>query len=274
MNLDYNKFGDLLSTSGISIYNSPDDAFSIPFFFNTHPDDVNSEQPLWVVLHAMRSNTQPLKARYKGWNLFKPFDCYGYMNEGSYWLGKYPDCFLVDSLVSIVEDMRKKKLFNGEVYISGASSAGYACVFLAKKLNAKALYLNIPILSADTPYKSDHASYKRYSEVFGENSNLELNAADLLDPDMNTLFYIVDQRYGYKNFLKNNSFQFVNRCVELGLNFKYEVQPTIGHSSLYSMKHIQNFFESLPQENSVVSTGFPDLAINEGIEFDNVTIAS
>jgi len=88
------------------------------------------------------------------------------------------------------------------------------------------------------------------------------------------LFYIVDERYGYKDFLKYNSLNFINRCTELGINFKYEVNPTIGHSVPYSLRHVLNFFKEIPERGTVESSGFPELAMQEGIEFDDVVIAN
>lgn len=268
------KFEKLNNSLDISIVRDTKKNLEMPYVFRNHSDDKipSSEKPLFISLHSMRSNTCASKSRFKDWNFLQPFDCYGYEQEGSYWLGSYPDMHLLKLLIQLIEKLKLADQFNGEIYIKSGSSASYAAVYLAQHFQAKAVYLSVPILSSETPYKSNQVAYERYRQVFGD-KEISLDASNLLSFNTKTLYYIVDQRYGYKNFLKNNSLRFINRCAELGINFKYEVQPTIGHSVPYSMRHVLNFFAELPSEG-VVSTGFPELALKEGIEFDKVNIAT
>ena len=247
------------------------DGLTLPYLYRASSDRKKGprQYPLIISLHSMRSNKNPSKARFSDWNHLQPFDCYGYKNETSYWVGSYPEFSLLSGIISVVEQLKSKGAYNGELYIKAGSSSSYAGVYLAMRLNARALYLSDPILSSKMDFIPDLKTYKRYTYVFN-NSVVDFDAVDLLKPNTKTVFYIVDQRFGYKNLLRNNSLKFINRCEELGINFKYEVSPDMGHSVPYTLRHVLKFFSSLPKMG-VTQTGFPDLAHEEGYLFDDVS---
>lgn len=245
--------------------------FLIPYIFRSSVDEDidSSKRPLILVLHSIRSNKSVSKSRFKGWNLLQPFDCYGYLNESSFWVGRIPDMPLIKGVLEVIKELRLKKMFSGVVYIKAGSSSSYAGVYLATELNARALYLSDPILSSDMDFIAELECNERLNSVFND-GRISFDAANLLSEHLKTLFYIVDQRFGYKNLLKNNSLRFINRCVDLGINLKYEVSPDIGHSVPYTLRHVLKVFDSLPKAE-VKYTGFPDLAYEEGYLFDDVS---
>lgn len=247
------------------------DGLTLPYLYRACSGNEHESEgfPLVLSLHSMRSNKNPAKSRFKEWNLLQPFDCYGYKNETSFWIGSYPKLSLMKGVIEVVENLRLNKAFNGDLFIKAGSSSAYAGVYLATKLNARALYLSDPILSSKIDFILNLEDYQRITHVF--NGNLpEFDAADLLKPMSKTVFYIVDQRFGYRNLLKGNSLNFINRCTDLGINFKYEVSPDMGHSVPYTLRHILKFFSSLPKAG-VEKTGFPDLAYEEGYLFDDIS---
>jgi hypothetical protein len=204
---------------------------SLPYIFQTaaSKESPAASYPLIIPLHAMKSNTTVPIARYKDWNYLHPFDCYGYKDEGSFWAEGYPELTLLDMVVELVESLRGKNLFNGEIYITGSSSSGIACAILANKLDAQAVYLNVPVLSSDTIKTLSHTPIRRYFQVFGDGV-VDEHAVNYIFKGMKTRFHIIDQRFGFKDYVTLNSLAFVSRCIELGVNVHYELLLTAGHS--------------------------------------------
>lgn len=266
-NLD--KFSGVLEHPDVAI--KMKQGFTLPYYFQTASatEESASSFPLILTLHAMRSNTVVPKARYKEWNVLHPIDCYGYKNEGSFWAAGYPELPLLDAIVELVESHKNKGLFNGEVYISGSSSSGIACVYLANKLNAQAVYMNVPVLSSNTLKPLADSPIARYFSVFGE-AGVDEHGVDYLFKGMKTRFHIVDQRFGFKDFVRLNSFDFVSRCLDLGINVHYELLPTSGHSVNYPMSHVLDLFSKYPNDGRVLSTGFPALVGDDGIRVDEI----
>lgn len=267
LNLD--KFSPLLES--ISISSKVKQCLQVPYAFQsaTQKDKDPSSFPLVVALHAMRSNTIAPKAKYERWNYLHPFDCYGYRDEGSFWAVGYPNWPLLESIVDIVNGLKNNKQFNGKVYVAGASSSGIAAVRLAKVLNAEAVYLNVPVLTSSSVYKSKDEMLPRYEAVFGD-KDINENALTYLEEGMKTRFHIVDQRFGFRDFVRLNSFSFVQRCLDLGINVHYELLPTMGHSVSHTMRHVLGLFSKYPDEGCVLGTGFPKLVEEDGLQIDEV----
>lgn len=263
------KFKDVFEHPDISIKMKK--GLSLPYRFKTaiSSDKGVSSFPLVVSLHAMKSNTSVSKAGHDEWHFLTPIDCYGYKDEGSFWAEGYPELTQLDMIVELVESFREKHLFNGEVYITGASSSGIACVYLANKLKAQAVYLNVPILSSNTLEAVANTPISRYFQVFGE-AGVDEHATDYIFKGMKTRFHIIDQRFGFKDFVALNSLAFVTRCIELGINVHYELLPTAGHTVNYPMSHVLDLFTKYPKNGRVLSTGFPALVGEDGVFVDEV----
>lgn len=267
--IDVENFSELLTHPDISI--KMNDSVMMPYCYQPafstkkHASDL----PLIINLHAMRANKTAPKARYEEWNLLSPIDCYGYKEEGSYWAYGYPNFPLLDLIVKQVEWYREKRFFNGDIYISGSSSSGIACVNLANKLKAKAVYLNVPVLSSDTIKSLSESLTDRYCQIFGD-SNASNQAIDFLYKGMETRFHIVDQRFGFKDFVTLNSMKFVSRCLELGINVHYEILPTAGHSINHSFSHIVKQFSKYPINGKILSTGFPGIVEEDGMLLEDL----
>lgn len=263
------KFTGVLEHADVAI--KMKNGLSLPYYFQAASsiDNPPAYYPIIIPLHAMKSNTTVPKAKYKEWNYLHPFDCYGYKDEGSFWVEGYPELTQLDMVVELVEGLRDKNLFNGEVYITGSSSSGIACVYLANKLKAEAVYLNVPILSSNTLEAVANTPISRYFQVFGE-AGVNEHATDYIFKGMKTRFHIIDQRFGFKDFVALNSLAFVTRCIELGINVHYELLPTAGHTVNYPMSHVLDLFTKYPKNGRVLSTGFPALVGEDGVFVDEV----
>jgi len=265
--IDTEKFSEVCEHPDVNI--KMKQGFVLPYYFQSASSSDASSFPLIISLHAMRSNRTVPKSRFKEWNFLYPFDCYGYKDEGSFWAAGYPKLPLMDTIVEMVERYREKNLFNGQVYISGSSSSGIACVYLANKLKAEAVYLNVPVLNSATLDVLSNSPLARYGSIFG-GTDINETATKYIYSNMKTRFHIVDQRFGFKDFVAVNSFQFVGRCLELGINVHYEILPTSGHSVNYPMSHVLELFSKYPNNGRVLSTGFPALVGEDNILIDEV----
>jgi hypothetical protein len=105
--------------------------------------------------------------------------------------------------------------------------------------------LNVPVLSSNAIEPLSNTPIARYFSVFGEGA-IDEHAIDYLFKGMQTRFNIIDQRFGFKDFVKLNCFDFVGRCLELGINVHYELLPTSGHSVNYPMSHVLDLFSKYP----------------------------
>jgi hypothetical protein len=267
--INIEKFTEVLEHPKIAIKMKK--GLSLPYRFQTatSTDEAGSAFPLLVSMHAMKSNTTVSKLRHDDWNFLSPIDCYDYKEEGSFWVEGYPELTLLDMIVELVEGYKKNKLFNGDVYIIGSSSSGIACAYLANKLNAQAVYLNVPVLSSNTIKSLSKTPFGRYFKVFGD-GGVDEHAVDYIFKGMKTRFHIIDQRFGFKDFVVLNSFPFVERCLELGINVHYELLPTSGHTVNYPMSHVLELFSKYLNNGRVLSTGFPAFVGEDGIAVDDV----
>lgn len=213
--------------------------FSINFYLSRA---IEKNKPIIFILHGQGFNEQPAKFRSPTWNVVCPIDNFGTENLGSWFIG-YKECkFWLDAMPMILA-MVREITGTGRLYFWGSSMGGYGALLHGYKLNARAIYANIPqTVLLGSKYALNGAS--KYFEPL-------VNGVE--DP-YNDLKKIICKRNSTKIYLCFNQLEGSDYFSEQGLNFiqhlhsfkqhmYVEIRPLSSHGKNHGISETINLFK-------------------------------
>ncbi len=225
-------------------------------YYQFTPAKEPSNAPLLVILHGHTFNAKPSKYKNEDWNILCPIDNFGVNNAGSWWLGEKGDFFVKDLLQTLIFKIRNDINSNKGLFFWGSSMGGYGALLHGMMLNAKAIYANIPQIKLLGSSYSEKNMKKFFEPIFGtdENSifNDVTNFLDILNPQDNPLFFLVQSRFDYKNYLEEQGLYFLQKCKDNNINISFEIVPENGHKVFYSIdesvKKLEKYIDIMEED--------------------------
>lgn len=228
-------------------------------FFRLTPAKVNPESsPIFLLLHGHGTTSRATYYAEKNWNVIAPVDNFGYKGKGSWWLGENGDGVTSELLVQVVS---KSKILLGSsdgiiLCIYGSSMGGYGAIVNAKKLNAKAVYANVPQIKLLGSTYSELGMKPNFEAVLGDNPGHIYNDLSEYIKTVNgdlPLFFLCENRFGQRNYLKEQAMSFIAALEKLGSNYHLEIVPTSGHNKNLGIREVKALFEKyIPELHGLI----------------------
>lgn len=220
-------------------------------YYQFTPAKEPNNAPLFVILHGHTFNAKPSKYKNDDWNILCPIDNFGVNNAGSWWLGENGDFFVKDLLHTLILKIRNDTNSDKGLFFWGSSMGGYGALLHGVLLNAKAIYANIPQIKLLESSYSEKNMKKFFEPIFGTHkSNIYNDVTNLLNtskPQNNPLFFLVQSRFDYKNYLEEQGLHFFQKCKDNEINISFEIVPENGHKVFYtideSVKKIEKYID-------------------------------
>lgn len=223
-------------------------------WFRLKPARENPEKaPIYLILHGHGTTSRPTLYAEAKWNVIAPIDNFGEENKGSWWIGEEGDHSTSELLNKAVSKSKKLLNSNNDVIlcIYGSSMGGYGAILNGIKLGAKAVYANVPQIKLLGSTYSKFGMKKYFQTALGTNPDKKYN--DLNNFIRNVegdlpLFFICENRFGQKDYLKEQAMSFVSTLNELELNYHLEIVPTSGHNKNLGLREVRALFEKFIPE--------------------------
>jgi len=126
----------------------------------------------------------------------------------------------------------------------------------AKKLNAKAVYANVPQIKLLGSTYSELGMKPNFEAVLGDNPDNTYNDLSEYIKTVNgdlPLFFLCENRFGQKNYLKEHTMSFIATLEELGSNYHLEIVPTSGHNKNLGIREVKALFEKyIPELDGLI----------------------
>jgi hypothetical protein len=211
-------------------------------------------KPLLVILHGHNANMT--KFSYENWNVLSPHDCFGYNNEGSWWLGENGDFFVKDLLQILIKEIASKYQSQNNIYFYGSSMGGYGAILHGILSNAKAVYANVPQIHLIGSNYFKFYLTKNINNAFGKNNPdnyIENNLINMIEKyykKINTVFFLCENmlntnNIAYDNYLQEHTLSFATKCINLQQPIHLELLPQSGHTKNYGLKEVIQKFERI-----------------------------
>lgn len=213
-----------------------EDSMGRRMYYKLTPAKDPQNSPLLVILHGHTFNAKPSKFRDENWNVLCPIDSFGVDNAGSWWLGENGDYFVKDLLHTLISDVQKQTGTTKGLYFWGSSMGGYGAILHGCLLGAKAVYANIPQIRLLGSSYDRKQMNRFFAPIFGSDTQSVYNdVTNFIKDKDNPLFFLVQSRFDYPNYLEEQGLYFLERCREKNANISFEIVPERGHKTFYSI---------------------------------------
>ena len=204
--------------------------------------------PIMLVLHGVGYVSRPSYYAEKNWNTIKPIDQYGYQNKGSWWLGENNDFFTAKLLEMVVNESKEKigSSDTSKLFIYGSSMGGYGAILHGVKLNATAIYANVPQVRLLGSTYSNNGMKPHFEAILGQNMDSQYNDLTkfLTSAENHPLYFICENRFSStKNYLEEHALKLVNWFLDNSINFHLEIIPNKGHNKNRGIREVRALFE-------------------------------
>jgi hypothetical protein len=228
-------------------------------WFRLNPARESPESaPIFLILHGHGTTSRPTFYSEPKWNIIAPIDNFGLDNKGSWWIGVDGDkstSNLLSLVVTKSKDLLKSKK-DVSVCIYGSSMGGYGAILNADRLNADAVYANVPQIRLLGSTYSELGMKKYFHAALGKEPDdmyNDLNNYIRTVKRKYPLFFICENRFGQRDYLQQQTMSFVGTLEELQINFHLEIVPTSGHNKNLGLREVRSLFEKyLPQLNHLI----------------------
>jgi len=220
-------------------------------FYKFTPAKVPENAPLLVILHGHTYNAKTSNYKNDNWNILCPIDNFGLNKAGAWWLGEDGDYFVKNLLHKLIFKIRTETNSNKCLFFWGSSMGGFGSLLHGMLLNAKAVFSNIPqIKLLETTY-SEKNMKTFFEPIFGDDKNSIYNDVtnfiNTKHVEDNPLFFLVQSRFDYKNYLEEQGLSFFRKCKDSDINISFEIVPEKGHKVFYtiaeSIKKIEKYID-------------------------------
>jgi len=207
--------------------------------------------PTIVVFHGAAFNQQPSKLASPSWNVISPLDRTGDDGQGSDWVGRSDDPFLIDLVCRAIADARAS--FGGDrgLYTWGTSIGGFGALLYGILCDATAVRCMLPTVRLwGVPYRKSHREERNLIRA-GAGKGPYDDLVELVRtgvPWRMPFISIVENRWDGARLHEEHSLDLVAACAERGVGFHLEVLPQSGHFPLEAAYQGMEFFERF-QEN-------------------------
>ncbi len=224
---------------GITLHSVEENGYKMDFYLSSA---IEKNKPIIFILHGQGYNTEPAKFRSPSWNVVCPMDPYGVDGLGSWFLGYKDNKFWLSGMAKILTRVRELT-GTGRLYFWGSSMGGYGALLHGYRLNARAVYANIPqTLLLGSKYAMNGAG--RYFEPLVSG----------VDDPFNDLKNIISKRNSTKMFLCFNQLEGSDYFTEQGLRFiehlhsfkqqlYVEIRPLSAHGKNHGISESINLFK-------------------------------
>ena len=202
--------------------------------------------PTMLLLHG-HGSTNPSRFRNANWNAIAPVDNFGEKNLGSWWVGENGDFSTQLLLDEVLNDCAKKigldKISN--LFIYGSSMGVFGAIMHGQRYDALAIYANVPQIQLLGTTYSEGGMKQYFSKVIGQKNAHVNDLVEYLDnPNLNhPLYFLCENRFGYKNYRKEHMNRFIQLLESLELNYHLEIIPTKGHNKNRGINEVRSLFE-------------------------------
>ena len=216
------------------------------FRFTPATETLPSESPTLMLLHG-HGSTNPSRFRDPKWNAIAPVDNFGVEGLGSWWIGEHGDLTtigLLDEVINKTCEMMDCDEIS-KLFIYGSSMGGFGALLHGHRYNAIAVYANVPQIQLLGTTYSDGGMKKFFSGVIGEGNERYNDLASLLNsPNLkHPLYFMCENRFGYRNYRKEHINRFLDVLERLDLNYHLEIIPTKGHNKNRGINEVKAMFE-------------------------------
>ena len=216
------------------------------FRFTPATETLPSESPTMMLLHG-HGSTNPSRFRDPRWNAIAPIDNFGVEGLGSWWIGEDGDISTIKLLDEVIKKACQLMDCNEirKLFIYGSSMGGFGALLHGHRYNAIAVYANVPQIQLLGTTYSEGGMKKFFSGVIGQGNNHYNDLAGYLDSsELNhPLYFICENRFGYKNYRKEHVNRFLEILERNNLNYHLEIIPTKGHNKNRGINEVKAMFE-------------------------------
>ena len=223
-------------------------------WFRLSPAKVNPESaPIYLILHGHGTPSRPTLYAEINWNVIAPLDNFGLDGKGSWWIGENGDFSTRELLANVVHMSKELLNSKGDVIlcIYGSSMGGYGAIINGTKVGAKAVYANVPQIKLLGSTYGESGMKKYFEAALGMNPNQIFNDLNnyirTIEEDL-PLFFICENRFGQRDYLKQQAMSFISTLNELGINYHLEIVPTSGHKKNLGVREVRALFEKFIPE--------------------------
>ena len=216
------------------------------FRFTPATETLPSESPTLMLLHG-HGSTNPSRFRDPKWNAIAPVDNFGVEGLGSWWIGEHGDLTTIELLDQVINKTCQMMDCDeiSKLFIYGSSMGGFGALLHGHRYNAIAVYANVPQIQLLGTTYSEGGMKKFFSGVIAEGNNRYNDLASLLNsPDLkHPLYFMCENRFGYRNYRKEHINRFLDVLETLDLNYHLEIIPTKGHNKNRGINEVKAMFE-------------------------------
>lgn len=216
------------------------------FRFTPATETLPSESPTLMLLHG-HGSTNPSRFRDPKWNAIAPVDNFGVEGLGSWWIGEHGDLTTIGLLDEVINKTCEMMDCDGisKLFIYGSSMGGFGALLHGHRYNAIAVYANVPQIQLLGTTYSEGGMKKFFSGVIGEGNERYNDLASLLNsPNLkHPLYFMCENRFGYRNYRKEHINRFLDVLERLDLNYHLEIIPTKGHNKNRGINEVKAMFE-------------------------------
>jgi hypothetical protein len=216
------------------------------FRFTAATETEPSKSPTMMLLHG-HGSTNPSRFRDPKWNAIAPVDNFGVDGLGSWWIGEHGDLTTIELLDEVIKKSCQMMDCNeiNKLFIYGSSMGGFGALLHGHRYNAIAVYANVPQIQLLGTTYSEGGMKKFFSGVIAKENNHYNDLANLLNSSdlKHPLYFMCENRFGYRNYRKEHINRFLDVLEGLELNYHLEIIPTKGHNKNRGINEVKAMFE-------------------------------
>ena len=211
-------------------------------FFYYLSKATEKNKPIIFILHGHGFVDTPSQFKSDNWNVVCPMDNYGLENKGSWFLGENGDYFWLQAMEAILKIVREET-GTGRLYFWGSSMGGYASLLYGYKLNATAVYANVPQTHLLGSQYSSNGMERFFSAVF-ESAHDEYNSLiKVFKTRSRTKYFMCFNQLEGSNYFSEQALPFITHLHSLKQPLYLEVRPTSSHGKNHGVSEAINLFK-------------------------------
>ncbi len=211
-----------------------------------------SDAPLLVILHDHGHDPKANKFDDAKWNVLAPIDDHGPDAQGSCWLGKDDDPFVLEMLHALITSIQNRHSIKKGLFFLGSGIGAYGALLHGILLDATAVYAGSPqvrLLGSTYPSSSMKDLFQK---VISSETSRYNDMSDLLykeDPSLNPLFFFAQGRNEYPSHLEEQLLSLMDVCLKYEIDFHLEIFPKKGDKQFKALHEVVAMFEEyFPEE--------------------------
>ncbi len=203
---------------------------------------VELNKPIIFVMHGHGLNKNPTKFRSENWNVVFPVDDFGNEGKGSWFLGEDGEYFWLEAMPKILRKVREI-CGKGALFFWGSSMGGYASILYGYRLNAKAVYANVPQIVLLGSAYSESGMKKHFEKVIVDEGCVYNDLRRVVVKRSKVKFFMCFNQLEGSDYFSEQGLSFITHLHSLKQPMYVEVRPTDSHGKNHGISEAIALFK-------------------------------